>query len=168
MITLKKLSLMLFVSVGLSASTCFAQEAPVFPYILTGSGVTCQPQTNCLNYSFIPQGWYGQVSEAASAQCYKLDPWAVGWQLNMYQTVSQLCVQFPTLIQAYFASSSAWNYAPGNPFATNNVIWAYQLVGVGTIYKDVNNTWYNIGAHYEYEDCYTGNYSEQGSKGGTC
>ena len=76
---MKKLILLLLLLLVLCAGA--SAQNPVWPYIFngvgtSGNGYTCGPVTSCINYVYIPQGWYGSVSEGAAATCTYLYPWA--------------------------------------------------------------------------------------------
>jgi hypothetical protein len=164
---MKKLAL-LFALLFVSTVAASAQN-PVWPYVFTASGYSCFPSTNCLNSVYIPQGWYGQVTEIGSATCTYAPPYAPGYQLNVFGMATDICVKFATLIQIIIYWDSAWHYAPGNPYATGNVIYAQELVAQGNIYAIPNNgAGYELGWEDIYEDCFTGNQGETGGLGGTC
>jgi hypothetical protein len=149
------------------ASICSAQ-APQYPYVFNGSGITCAPYSNCFNYEYIPIGQYGSVYINGSARCTYSYPWAFAFQLNVFIEEQAVCVRSNTLLEAYIYSTSTWNYAPYNPWAINNVIWAAALQGTGVVYGVINNQAFNVGSEYILQDCYTGRETQSGGVGGTC
>lgn len=143
-------------------------QGATFPYIFTGTPLTCSPNSNCFNYLYIPQGWYGSIYEAGAIQCYRSLPWAQGYRLNMIVQDSSAYCRTQTLVEAYISTTTKWNYAPGNPWATNNVIYAAALQGQGWVYAIINGQYYLVGSESKIQDCYTGYEIQSGGSGGTC
>jgi hypothetical protein len=166
---MKKLTLFFLLLMVLLAvpKVCPAQGA-TFPYIFTGTPLTCFPQTNCVNLLYVPQGWYGSVYEVGAIQCYQSLPWAQGYRLNLLIQEQAACARSNMLLEAYLYTTTKWNYAPGNPWTTNNVIWASALQAVGVVYAIINNGYYLAGSEYLIDDCFTGTQIQSGGSGGTC
>jgi hypothetical protein len=165
---MKTLALLcLFLLVLLAAPICSAQS-PNFPYVFTGTPMTCAPQSSCINTLYLPAGWYGSIYENGAVQCFSAPPWAQGYRLNLFVQVNESYCRTNTLLEAYLYTNTVWNYAPGNPWAQNNVIWAAGIGATGAIYSIVNNNYYLVGSEFLKQDCYTGSETQSGGTGGTC
>jgi hypothetical protein len=167
---MKRLTLLAFMMllIFVAAPKPASAQGATFPYVFTGTPLTCFPQSNCFNYLFIPQGWYGSIYETGVIQCYQSLPWAQGYRLNMTVQDSSAYCRTQTLVEAYLTTTTKWYYAPGNPWANNNVLYASTLQGNGWVYSIINGQYYLVGSETKTQDCYTGYEIESGGQGGTC